>query len=88
MVPAAPPMTGSTLQGCTADAAVDPGSGLPANCWPALWPTDGRAGGVPDPATAGPAWFQIGSEGGFLPQVAVIPRPRSATSTTAATSWC
>ena len=22
--------------------------------FPELWPTDGRAGGVPDPATAGP----------------------------------
>lgn len=37
------------------------------------WPTDGRAGGVPDPAMAGPAWIQIGTEGGFLPAPAVIP---------------
>ena len=30
-------------------------------------------GGVPDPTTAGPSWYQIGNEGGILPQVAVIP---------------
>jgi FtsP/CotA-like multicopper oxidase with cupredoxin domain len=44
------------------------GMGLPAN-----WPTDGRDGGVPDPATVGPNWIQIGTEGGLLPQAAVIP---------------
>ena len=36
-------------------------------------PTDGRDGGVPDPATAGPAWVQIGTEGGVLPLPVVIP---------------
>ena len=40
--------------------------------WPAEWPTDGRAGGVPDPATRGPKWIQIGTEGGFLPAPVVI----------------
>ncbi len=40
--------------------------------WPADWPIDGREGGVPDPKTAGPDWIQIGTEGGFLPQVAVV----------------
>jgi FtsP/CotA-like multicopper oxidase with cupredoxin domain len=39
--------------------------------FPATWPTDGRAGGVPDPATAGPDIVQIGNEGGLLPAVAV-----------------
>ena len=34
---------------------------------------DGRDGGVPDSSAAGPSWLQIGSEGGVLPQVAVIP---------------
>lgn len=40
-----------------------------------LWDAaaDQRTGGVPDPATAGPPWIQIGSEGGFLPTPAVIP---------------
>jgi FtsP/CotA-like multicopper oxidase with cupredoxin domain len=41
--------------------------------FPASWPTDGRAGGVPDPATAGPSFIQIGTEGGFLPAPVVIP---------------
>ena len=41
--------------------------------WPANWPTDGRAGGVPDPATKGPDWIQIGTEGGFLPAPVVVP---------------
>jgi FtsP/CotA-like multicopper oxidase with cupredoxin domain len=34
---------------------------------------DGRVGGVPDPRAIGPSWIQVGNEGGFLPQVAVIP---------------
>jgi FtsP/CotA-like multicopper oxidase with cupredoxin domain len=41
--------------------------------FPESWPTDGREGGVPDPATAGPGWLQIGTEGGFLPAPAPIP---------------
>ncbi len=49
---------------------------VPANAtegFPETWPTDGREGGVPDPATAGPDWIQIGTEGGFLPAPTVIP---------------
>ncbi len=60
--------------------AIDPatnkplnGTGLPANCWPTSWPTDGRDGGAPDPTTAGPAMIQIGTEGGLLPKPVVIP---------------
>jgi hypothetical protein len=34
---------------------------------------DGREGGIPDPATAGPDWIQIGTEGGFLPAPVVVP---------------
>jgi len=34
---------------------------------------DGREGGIPDPATKGPDWIQIGTEGGFLPEPVVIP---------------
>ena len=41
--------------------------------YPASWPADGREGGVPDPATAGPAMVQIGTEGGFLPAPVVVP---------------
>jgi FtsP/CotA-like multicopper oxidase with cupredoxin domain len=65
------------------------GTGLPAGCWPLYFSpqgftagpygplswgnTDSRAGGVPDPTTAGPPIVQIGAEGGLLPQAAVIP---------------
>jgi len=41
--------------------------------FPPLWPTDGREGGVPDPATRGPALIQIGTEGGFLPAPVLLP---------------
>ena len=57
MVPAIP---------TTACASLNPN--LPAGCFPAGWPTDGRDGGVPDPATAGPSMIMIGTESGFLPQ--------------------
>ncbi len=43
----------------------------PTAGFPATWPTDGRAGGVPDPATAGPDIVQIGNEGGLLPAPAI-----------------
>ncbi len=36
--------------------------------YPEGWPTDGRDGGVPDPALVGPSFVQIGTEGGFLPE--------------------
>ncbi len=35
-------------------------------------PFDDRVGGVPDPSMRGPAMIQIGTEGGFLPEPAVI----------------
>ena len=41
--------------------------------WPASWPTDGRAGGVPYWAHSGPSILQIGNEAGFLAQVAEWP---------------
>jgi FtsP/CotA-like multicopper oxidase with cupredoxin domain len=47
-------------------AALTPG-------FPPTWPADGREGGVPDPATRGPAFIQIGTEGGFLPAPALLP---------------
>jgi FtsP/CotA-like multicopper oxidase with cupredoxin domain len=40
--------------------------------FPPTWPGDGREGGVPDPATSGPAFIQIGTEGGFLPAPVVL----------------
>ena len=59
---------GAPLAACTEVKMVPakPTAGFPAN-----WPTDGRVGGVPDPATAGPDIVQIGSEGGLLPAPAV-----------------
>ena len=41
-------------------------------CIPETWPTDGRIGGVPAPEGAGPTIYQIASEGGWLPKVAVF----------------
>ncbi len=44
--------------------------------YPDGWPTDGREGGVPDPALVGPSFVQIGTEGGFLPtpvELATLP---------------
>jgi FtsP/CotA-like multicopper oxidase with cupredoxin domain len=41
--------------------------------YPAGWPTDGRDGGVPDPANIGPSFIQIGNEAGFLPSPTVLP---------------
>jgi FtsP/CotA-like multicopper oxidase with cupredoxin domain len=44
----------------------------PTAGFPALWPVDGRPGGVPDPKMAGPDFIQIGTEGGFLPAPTVV----------------
>ena len=41
--------------------------------FPIQWPSDGRMGGVPDPAGLGPNWIAIGTEGGVLPAPAIIP---------------
>jgi hypothetical protein len=46
-------------------------AGIPAP--QTMWAADGPAGGAPDPRNAGPAWVQIGSEGGLLPAPVVIP---------------
>jgi FtsP/CotA-like multicopper oxidase with cupredoxin domain len=89
MVDAVPHTAASPLPLCTTATAISAGAGLaiaavnggiplngtglPGGCWPTTWPTDGRDGGVPDPATAGPPIIQIGTEGGLLPKSAVIP---------------
>jgi len=41
--------------------------------WPKRWPTDKRAGGVPDPRAIGPTMIQIGNDGGLLPRAAALP---------------
>ena len=69
MAPLATGQTGA-LAACTEVRMVPaaPTPGFPAN-----WPTDGRAGGVPDPVTAGPDIIQIGNEAGLLPAPAIWP---------------
>ena len=47
--------------------------GSAAGGQPATWPTDGRAGGVPDPGAIGPTMIQIGNDGGLLPQAVPLP---------------
>ena len=68
---------GPNLAQAILDANGNPinGTGLQAGCYPDSWPTDGLAGQgpVPDPLTAGPAWIEIGAEGGKLPRAVVIP---------------
>jgi len=88
MVDAVPHSAASALKACAAPTATGGAglamasvvngvplnhTGLPANCYPSSWPTDGRDGGVPDPLSAGPPIIQIGTEGGLLPAPAVIP---------------
>jgi FtsP/CotA-like multicopper oxidase with cupredoxin domain len=63
-----PNCTGAVTTNCTCSGVYNP-----AGCYPPTWPTDGRDGGVPDPATKGPDIIQIGTEGGFLPAPAIIP---------------
>lgn len=64
----------SAMGGCATNTEVKM---VPAVIYPAfpLWDAaaDQREGGVPDPAKSGPAWIQIGNEGGFLPTPVVIP---------------
>lgn len=68
------PHDGSTTPPlCTSANSTSSVTGLPTGCWPTTWPTDARDGGVPDPAAAGPAIIQIGTEGGLLPAPVVIP---------------
>jgi FtsP/CotA-like multicopper oxidase with cupredoxin domain len=69
------PISGSQMVTAILDASGNPlnGTGLPANCYPKTWPTDGRDGGVPDPVSAGPPIIEIASEGGLLPNPVVIP---------------
>jgi FtsP/CotA-like multicopper oxidase with cupredoxin domain len=53
--------------------ALGDANGNPLPGYPSTWPTDGRAGGVPDPATRGPNIIQIGNEAGLLAAPALIP---------------
>jgi FtsP/CotA-like multicopper oxidase with cupredoxin domain len=57
------PTTADTV--LTEVAMVPAAAGTPN--FPESWPVDGREGGVPNPDSRGPAFIQIGTEGGFLP---------------------
>ncbi len=72
-------ITGANTSKATATAHVYTGKtevgmvpAVATSGYPVGWPTDGRDGGVPDPATMGPSFIQVGTEGGFLPAPAVI----------------
>ncbi len=80
LVPATPHGATTTPPLCGNAPALSAVTGTPngpdilaPTCWPREWPVDGRQGGVPDPAFAGPKWLQLGTEGGLLPVPAVIP---------------
>ncbi len=62
---------GTLADGDAGEVKMVPAQATPG--YPDTWPTDGRDGGVPDPATSGPSMIQIGTEGGFLPKPAVLP---------------
>ena len=72
--PTTPGTTGTVL--CDGSVAVDnctevkmvPVSVAPANQY------GDTPSGIPDPATAGPQWIQIGTEGGFLAKPIVVPQ--------------
>ncbi len=73
--PALPPTAlcagGVPLAECTEVRMVPASRSTPG--YPPDWPADARVGGVPDPASKGPDWIQIGTEGGFLPLPTVVP---------------
>ncbi|HET7831552.1 MAG TPA: choice-of-anchor D domain-containing protein, partial [Gallionella sp.] len=72
-IPAKDPITLLPNAGFEKEVKMVPATPNPA--YP-TWAADGRVGGTPDPTLAGPSFFQIGSEGGFLPHVAVVkPQP-------------
>jgi FtsP/CotA-like multicopper oxidase with cupredoxin domain len=64
---AAPLCTGSVPVTDGTEVRMVPVSVAPAN------PSADTPSGIPDPATAGPSWIQIGTEGGFTPAPVVIP---------------
>ena len=59
--------SGAVVDNCT-EVKMVPVSVAPANQY-ADTPS-----GIPDPTTAGPAWIQIGTEGGFMPKPVVMPQ--------------
>ena len=62
-----------TLQTDSGDVPMVPAVPPVGGGWPVGWPTDERAGGVPDPSAAGPVMIMIGNDGGLLPQAVELP---------------
>jgi FtsP/CotA-like multicopper oxidase with cupredoxin domain len=60
-------VSGALVSDCT-EVKMIPVGVAPANQY-ADWPS-----GIPDPATKGPAWIQIGTEGGFMARPVVVPQ--------------
>ena len=70
MVPAGAPLFADACSpGQRRPTLLDPLTGQ--YCTPETWPTDGRIGGVPNPAGVGPTIYQVANESGWLPKVAV-----------------
>jgi FtsP/CotA-like multicopper oxidase with cupredoxin domain len=68
------PATMTLVDGASGEVTMTAAAPHPGDpTWPSTWPTDGRAGGVPAPTSAGPSFIQIGNEAGFLPSATVLP---------------
>jgi FtsP/CotA-like multicopper oxidase with cupredoxin domain len=61
------------LQADSGEVPMLPAVGAIGGGQPVGWPTDGRAGGAPDPHAAGPTMVQIGNDGGLLPRAVPLP---------------
>ena len=66
--PGSPTTVCTTLSANCTEVKMVPVSVKPANQFA------DTASGIPDPATAGPPWIQIGTEGGFMPAPVVVPQ--------------
>ncbi|MBI4692497.1 MAG: fibronectin type III domain-containing protein [Gammaproteobacteria bacterium] len=63
------PNAPTDIEDCT-EVKMVPATATPG--FPYNWPTDSRAGGVPDPTTVGPVMYQIGNEAGLMPNVSTV----------------
>jgi len=71
MMPAAAPLPADACApGQTRPSLI--GTSTTKYCTPDTWPTDNRLGGVPTPASVGPALHQIANESGWLAKVNTI----------------
>ena len=81
---AAPATASATLYTAPTEVGMVPANKVSTVNWPGWWMVndtpgmtpnilDGRQGGVPDPATMGPSFIHIGSEGGVSPMAVTLP---------------